>query len=138
MLFAVHEDERITQANKVYEPDGYDKQLLDLGYKFVMKDTMALPSPEQWHVRNGSLKERPQMFIVVSRTIIKAGGVDAAILRGCPIGATFAVMADSFVIDSGTLDDPDLEVPSLVPCKMQVIIDRWPYQTFKLDIEATA
>lgn len=138
MLFVIPDDDgRITQANKVFEHEGYDKQLHDMNYKFITADTSQIPAPEHWFVKSGKLKERPEMFIVVSKTIIKAGGVDAAVLRGCPIGATFSVMTDGMVLDSGTLDDPDLEIPSLVPCRMTVLIDRWPYKTFKLDIEAT-
>lgn len=140
MLYVIHNEAgEITQANKLYaDPDGYDERLRDLGHSFLKHETRGFPHPDHDHVRDGQIRDRPAMFVVVDKTIIKAGGVDAAVLRGCPIGATFAVVTGGHVIDSGTIDEPDMEVPSLVPCKMTVIIDRWPYKTLKIDIEATA
>jgi hypothetical protein len=139
MLYVIHNEAgEITQANKVYaDPAGYDDRLRQLGHRFVRVEQSSLPHPEHWHIRGGDLRERPEMFVVVSKTVIRAGGQDSAILYGCPIGATFAVMTGGHVIDSGTIEgDPDLEVPSLVPCRMTVVLDRWPFKTCKIDIEA--
>jgi hypothetical protein len=141
MLYVIHDGEgRIRQASKVYaDPAGYDERLRDLGYTFIKAATAtSLPPPEHWHVRNGKVRERPRMFIVVDKTIIKADGQDAAVLRGCPIQGTFSVMTGGLVIDSGTIDDAVLEVPSLVPCRMTVILDRWPFKPFTVDVEAVA
>ena len=137
----------IVQANKVYidEPEHkkYEDQIRDLGQKFVKDKKAVVPrSTEKWYVRSGRHRSRPDMFIVVSSHVVKAGGVDAAVLRGCPIGATWALLladvSNAPPLDSGVVDDPDMEFPFDTPGRYAVIFDRWPYKTLKINLEALA
>jgi hypothetical protein len=138
MLYVIHNEAgEITQANKVFaDPAGYDDRLRDLGHTFIKKNISSLLSPDHWHARGKRLRERPVMFIIVDKTTIKAGGVDSAVLRGCPIGGTYQVSTSGITVHSGLLDESEMEIFIPVPCIYRVTIDKWPLKTFTADIEA--
>jgi hypothetical protein len=147
MLYAIHnENGEIIQANKIWHATDADKKYEDgirgLGQKFVKKKSEFVLHPDQWWVKGKKIKSRPSMFITVSSTIVRAGGVDAAVLRGCPMGATWALMIADLngapPVISGVVDDPDMEFPFDHPGRYCVIFDLWPFQTCKIDLEAMA
>ena len=140
MLFAVHnEDGQIIQANKVYDPEGYDKLLDDSGLKYVAVQSEGILSPENWFVNVSAkeLTERPTMPIEVNKTRIKAGGDDSALLTGIPANAQVVIYAVGAELHRlAKLDATELEIAIPVPCAYTVAIDLWPYKTFRIDIEA--
>lgn len=140
MLYALYTpDGKIHQANKVYDPSpGYDKLLNDEGYKFVKADAPGLLPPEQWYVdvKAEELCERPVMSIEISKTVIKAGDDDSALLTGIPKGAKFEVATGGSLVWSGVMDGAEeLEVSMPVPCKFVVVINLWPFRSFNAEIE---
>lgn len=141
MLFALYnEDGSIHQANKVYEPEGYDKLLLDRGHTFVAANFPGPVSPEHWfvNVKAQEICERPPMQVEVSKTRIRCGNSDFALLKNCPLGATFTISTGGVAVHSGLLDGTDLELYIPVPCVYRVVLDLWPYKTFTVEIEAVA
>lgn len=139
MFFAVHNEEgRITQGNKVYDPEGYEDLLREHNYKFVAANVPGLLLPDDWYVTSKELHQRPTMPIEVSKTTIRVGVNDSALFTNCPAKATFTVRASGAVIYSGTLDATVLEISIPVPCVYEVELNLWPYRTFTQRIEAVA
>lgn len=140
MLFVVHDDDgRINQCSKVYDPTGYGDRLTEAGHKWVSKpDAPALLPPEQWYVPSGVLTQRPIMPVIVSKTAVKAGGSDSAVLTGAPVNSAFGVSVGGVLVWSGTLPDGELELSVPTPGVYRVQFDLWPYQSFAVDIEAIA
>jgi hypothetical protein len=140
MLFAIHDESgRINQANKVYEPEGYDKLLDDLGHKYVSAQSTGLLPPEHWFVDVSAkeLIERPIMNVQVSKTQIKAGDKDSALLTGIPKQSkVFIYAAGTELYKMDPFDAEELELSIPVPCTYTVVIDLWPYKTFRTVIEA--
>jgi len=139
-VFAIYEPTgQITQANKVYDPDGYDKLLDDQGHSYLALQSNTLPSFEHWYVDVGAneLAERPLMPVEVSKSAIKAGADDTALITGIPKNAKVTIFAAGAVLH--TLDPVDaieLEIAIPVPCVYSVRIELWPYRECKLNIEA--
>ena len=142
MFYGIYDETgKILQGNKIYFPeDQYEKAVNDLGQKFVKRKNTEMLSPDEYWVKAGRFSKRPTMFVTVSSRIVKAGGVDAAVLRGCPVGAKWALMLldlkEAPAIAHGVVDDPDMEFPFDTPGRYAVVFDRWPYRTLKIDIEA--
>lgn len=137
MFYAIHnEDGRITQANKVFDPSGYDHLLNDLGLSYAKRDCGHILPPDLWFVVNSQLRERPIMPVTVSATAIRAGGNDAVVLRGCPRGCRYQVSTGGVTPWAGTLDGEELEIAMDVPCLFRITLDLWPFRTFAVDIEA--
>ena len=137
-LFAVHDETgALTQANKVYAPEGYGKLLDDAGLSYVAVETSTLPSFKDCYVRNKELTERPDMPIQINKTIVKAGSNDSALITAIPTEASVQVMAAGSVLHSfAKLDADQLEISIPVPCAYTVTINLWPYKTWQTTIEA--
>jgi len=140
MLFAVHSDDgQIVQANKVYNPEGYDRLLDQHGLNYVAVQTEGILSPEEWFVNVGTkeIAERPALPIQISKTMIKAGGADSALLTQIPAQARVVVYAAGAELHRlAKLDATELEISIPVPCRYTVVIDLWPYKTSRFEIEA--
>lgn len=140
-LFAVYNpDGSISQANKVYNPEGYDRLLSDRGLAFVA-DAKAehLGSHDHWMVDTNAkvLVERPLMPIVYQSTV-KAGST--AVVSNIPKGAALDIHAAGSVIHSvPSMPGRDLDfITDPAPCLWTVIIRLWPYKDCVLKIEAVA
>lgn len=139
MLFLIpNEDGRITQANKVYDPTGYDRRLDEAGVNYVKVDHPGVLSPDEWMISDGAPTERPAMTIAINKTAIKAGDNDAAILTGAPKDVAFSVSVQGSEVWSGTLPDGELELSVPTPGIYQITFNKWPYQDFNATIEAVA
>lgn len=141
-LFAIYDKDsgNITQANKVYNPEGYDKLLDDRGLTYI-KDTQAehLCSFDHWmvDVSAQTLRERQTMTAIAAAPTIKAG--TNALITGIPKGASVSIMGAGAVIYSiPSLDGDELEFPMPVPCKYQAVLTLWPWKDCVIDIEAVA
>lgn len=143
-LYAIYNpDGSISQANKVYDPDGlgYDKQLLDRGLSFIKDKTAEhLCSHDHWMVDTsvGALKERPVMPVTVQATTIKAGA--AAVLLNIPKGAAVSIIAAGSLIHTvAALPGDELEFNTeAVPCSYSVVLRLWPFKDCTINIEAVA
>ena len=145
MLYALHDDDgQIHQANKLYEGrKGHRKyrgMLRNLGHRFVVADAPGLLPPELWYVdvKGQELCKRPPMAIDVSKTRIKCGTKDSALLTNCPARARFTIHTSGVEIHAGELDATELELFIPVPCVYRVRIECFPYKAFSVDIEAAA
>lgn len=139
MLFLIPDgDGRITQANKVYDPEGYDKRLDDAGVKYVKVDHPGVLSPDEWMVSGGEPTERPRMTVSVVKVCIRAGDNDAAVITGAPKDVAFAVSVGGSPVWDGTLPDGELELSVPTPGLYQVSFKKWPYRDFNVTIEAVA
>lgn len=141
MLYVVHDESgAIEQANKLYSFDekDYDSRLHDDGQKFIKVEKMStLPDPDHYHVFRRRLRDRPVMPIKIDKTIIKAGGSDAAVITGIPRKAKIMVFAaNELIFNLKDLDE--LEVPIPVPCIYFIRIQNYPYKDFTVSIEARA
>jgi hypothetical protein len=138
-LFAVHDAAgMLTQANKVYDPAGYDKLLDEAGLTYVAVDTSALPSFQDWYVNVSAkeLVERPSMSVEVNKTTIKAGA-DSALITGIPREASVKIHAVGQVLHAfDKLDADQIEISIPVPCSYTVTVELWPFKTWKTTIEA--
>jgi hypothetical protein len=139
-LFAVHDATgMLTQANKVYDPEGYDKLLDDAGLTYVAVDTNTLPSFKDWYVNVSAkeLIERPVMPIEIDKTVIKAGGIDSALITSIPKNAKVVVAAVNTVLHTiDPLDATELEIAIPVRCVYRVTISLWPFKDQTISIEA--
>jgi hypothetical protein len=139
-LFAVHDATgMLTQANKVYDPEGYDKLLDDAGLTYVAVDTNTLPSFKDWYVNVSAkeLIERPVMPIEINKTVIKAGGIDSALITGIPKNAKVVVAAVNTVLHTiDPLDATELEIAIPVRCVYRITISLWPFKDQTISIEA--
>jgi len=137
-VFAIYEPTgQITQANKVYDPKGYDKLLDEQGHAFLALQSNTLPSFEQWYVDVGAreLAARPSMSVEISKSAVKAGADDTAVISGIPKQAKVTIVAAGAVLH--TLDPIDaLEIAIPVPCVYSITISLWPYRDCQLTVEA--
>lgn len=135
-LFVVHDETgQITQANKVFSPEGYDRLLDDRGLSYVAVPQSGLIRPGHFYVDAKQVKDRPDMPITVGRRTIKAGGKDSTVISGIPRAAKIAIYAVGRLLHEAT-DTDQLEIAIPVPCTYTVKIDLWPYKTWAADIEA--
>lgn len=128
---------RITQSNKVYQPEGYDGQLQELGHEFVAIENPGYLNPDRFLIADGEPMARSEMPITVSKRQIKAGGSDKAVFRGVPIGAKASVSTGGMLIGSDVIPSGEFDLPIPVPCIYRVTITLWPFLDFVADIEAT-
>lgn len=143
MFYGIYESDdtatpgRFTQGNKHYDPDDrYEDQIHALGQKFIKRDIPGLLSPDEWYAMNNEAVKRQPMNISVSKTTIKAGVNDAAVIVGAPKEVSFNVFVGDSLVWNGTLPDGELELSVPVPGIYRVVLDKWPYRQFKIDIEA--
>ena len=128
---------RITQSNKLYNPEGYEASIRELGHNFVAHAGDAPNNIERFFIQSAVLTERPIMPITISKTEIQAGGSDAAVFLGIPKNAKITVTTSSMTIFSQAIPDTEFEVSIPVPCLYQITIDLWPFKTFATTIKAT-
>lgn len=131
------------QANKVYEPDGYDRRLDEAGVSYIKVNRPGVLSPDEWmcSTRKGSIvpvHRRPTMKVSVDKMAFKAGGNDAVVLIGAPKDVAFSVTVQGSAVWTGTLPDGELELSVPVPGLYHVRLTRWPYRDFEVTIEAIA
>jgi hypothetical protein len=139
MLFLIpNQDGRIVQANKVYDPEGYDRRLDEAGVKYVKVNHPGVLSPDEWMVSDGAPAERPPMRVTVDKVRIRAGDNDAAVLVGAPNDVAFSVVVQGNEVWSGTLPDGELELSVPTPGIYQVSLKKWPFRDFGITIEAVA
>lgn len=142
MLFLVPDETgRIMQANKVYDPDGYDRRLDDAGVSYVKVDHPGILAPDQWMCSTRKdpivpVHKRPPMRVSVDKVVVKAGDNDAAVLTGAPKDVAFSVSVQGSEVWSGTLPDGELELSVPTPGIYQIVLTKWPYQDFGVTIEA--
>ena len=129
---------RITQSNKVFSPEGYDKLLLDQGLKFITLDQPGYVNPDNFYVnvKDKVVIPRPIMPIQISRTTIRAGGQDAAVFQGVPLNALATVTTAGMQIGGASIPSGEFDLPIPVPCVYTISITKWPYKTFTVNIEA--
>lgn len=143
-LYAIYNpDGSISQANKVYDPDGlnYDKLLNDRSLKFV-KDSQAEHLCSHYHwmvdVTAQQIKERPVISAFPYAKTVKAG--TSAIVCGIPKGAAVSVQAAGSVVYSvPSIAGDELElITEPVPCTYTFVIRLWPFKDCAVNIEAVA
>lgn len=139
MFFAIpNEEGRIVQANKVYDPTGYEDLLREHGHAFVTANVPGVLPPEDWFVMTKELRERPTMPVEVNKTVIKCGDADAAVFTNCFRGSTLNVTTGGTTVYNIKMDSTNVEISIPVPCVYQVTFDLWPFRTFTARIEAVA
>ncbi|MEY9358940.1 hypothetical protein ABH994_001661 [Bradyrhizobium yuanmingense] len=139
-VFAIYEPTgQITQANKVYDPFGYDELLDDQGHAYLALQSNTLPSFDHWYVDVGAkeLATRPAMPVEISKSAVKAGADDTALITGIPNNAKVTIVAAGAVLHSlDPIDASELEIAIPVPCVYSITISLWPYKDCKLTVEA--
>lgn len=145
MIYAVHdEDGKVTNIQKTWIADhehlAYSYQMQELGHTFVTEDRADLVSPDHWmvDVKGGHLSERPEMQVEINKTTFKVGESDSVVLKNIPLNFNYRIMAASAEIWSGSNDGTELELHSPVPCKWLIVIDKWPYKSWSVEVEAIA
>nr|DAH82766.1 MAG TPA: hypothetical protein [Caudoviricetes sp.] len=140
MLYSVHDDDgRIIMSNQVFDAEGYDKRLLDHGYKkFVADMHPGLRSHDHWFVQNKGHVKRPKMWVMVDKICIKAGGNDAAVFRGITKGVRLNIFGAGTLLHDLVMDDAELQLHIPVPCTYRVTFEKWPYRSKLFEIEAVA
>lgn len=127
-------------VNKVYDHEGYDKQLRDFGYKTFAKipNASALLSPDHWHMIKDEVLERPTMNLAINKVVVKAGDNDAIVITGAPKEAAVAISVSGTSVWNATLPDGELEFSAPVPGKYRISLKCWPYKDMYVEVEAVA
>lgn len=141
MLFILPDDEgRIRQANKVNtDVHAYEERLKETNERYFKFKHHSLISDERWMIVNDSehpLRRRPRMAVHVDKHVIKAGGVDCAVITGAPKETEFTIISVGEHIQSGVLPDGELELGIPCPITYDVTLRKWPWQDFKFQIQA--
>lgn len=139
-VFNLYDDEgKLTQSNKLYDPTGYADRLNELSLKHVPSNHARPLQLDRWHVKNGELTQRGVMPIVISRTVIKAGDRDFAVLSGVPKGAMITITCGRFMIMNRQSVPPgQIEISIPVPCTYHVTVECMPFRPFVATITAIA
>lgn len=139
MRFTIYDETgRLTQSNKVYSPEGYDKHLHELGHKFVAEEATAPRNLVTHHFHQGEIKERPLMAVSVSKAELKAGTGDAAVFRGIPPGTRVTIETGGMRILDELVPSTEMEISIPIPCIYKVTLHKWPHQDFVLELKALA
>lgn len=138
--FHIHdEDGRITQSNKVFDAEGYDKVLNDLGWKFVQENSPHHADIGRDFIWKGRREQCPKMPISINKTSLRVGENDAVKIRGIPKGAriTVTLRGVSQPIWDAPLPDgwADLSVPA--PGAYVVSITKYPYREWKCVVSSS-
>lgn len=140
MLFLVHDDDgRITQANKVYSPDGYADQLRDLGLKHVVLQRDGIIPIDDFFIQAGAVSPRPVMKLRLIKDRIATGDNDAAYIRGIPHGARFTIVVDgheSVPLLDDIINDTVMEFSAPAPGTYKITFEKFPYLARTLKITA--
>lgn len=142
-MYAVYDENgRITQANRVYDQPNYGRLLSDHAMPYAFNEQLGIVSDEHWYVGGmEELRERPLLpDISISKTIVKAGGVDVCVVRNVPPHAhvTITMNDGTMLWPRVLLDAREFEVPVYTPCTLIVTIDLWPYQDYRFTVEGVA
>ena len=134
--FSIHDDDgRITQSNTVYDHKGYDKILQDHGYKQFVQVKENTPHNHDHHfVIGGQVSNRPPMPITLSKTTVKAGGADHAVITGIIPGSKLTIITGGIKLFNEAITDAQIEINIPVPCIYQLIFEKWPYKDFSCQI----
>lgn len=140
MLYLIHDDSgKISQANKVYHPEGYDSQLNELGMKFVKLNINGLLSSEDFYIHGGDVARRPEMQINRNKTVIQAGTNDAAVFSGIDVGTRVVVTIDGYESTSlfeATVDDGILEFSAPSAGSYTITFEKFPFITKTMKVVA--
>lgn len=137
------EEGRITQANKVYShTEKYEENLKAHDIDYVKLEHHSLISTDKWMVNkdknfDGLVRRRPMMPVSYDKLVIKAGGVDSAIIRTPKKVACNIRGAQSEIWDF-MLDDGELELAIPLPMIYTVRLQKWPYIDRVLNVEGVA
>lgn len=143
MLYLVHDEVgRITQASKVYSHvKETEEQFRDLNIPFVMLEHPHLLSTDRWMIdmdTNGPtwVTDRPVMQVKVSKTIVKAGGVDTTVITGAPPHTEYEVQGAGGILFKGDLPNGEIEIG--IPCVVvySLLLRKWPWQDCVIQIQA--
>lgn len=147
MHFAIHNKDsgEITQAIRTYvgakETKEYEQRVKDMGYDFIKDGRDGLVTPEIAYVHTGkkAIVARPPMPIVISKTTVRAGSYDAAILNGIPKQARLTIEgAGATIHDFNPFGEDQLELYIPVPMTYTITCILFPYRHFVARIEAIA
>lgn len=136
MLFGIHDEEgRITQSNKVFDPEGYDDLLREHGHQFATRETNTVLSPDDWFIQSREWKERPIMRVALRSSVVKAG--DVVRFSNIPSGTIFTIFgAGTLLVTNEPVSGRTLEFPMPVPCEYTVTFSRFPYRDAVFKVEA--
>lgn len=137
MLYLIHDDDgRITQSNKVFSPEGYDKQLHDAGVRFVKHDLKEVLPLDSHYVAGGELIPRGRMILRLNKRRFKADGIDASVIRGLPVPCDVTISVGEAVVDRQTATERELELSSTTPGVFKVLVEKFPYLPWTAEFEA--
>lgn len=137
MLFLVHEDDgRITQSNKHYNPEGYDKVLADHGHKFVKVDSPRILPPDEHYIHAGTVRPRQAMPITVEG--IMRAGKSGVTFSGVPKPCQMTISVDGAQVHAETIVDGQAYLEAPVPGIYQVRLDAFPWLPWTADVECVA
>jgi hypothetical protein len=135
MLFLVHDERgQITQSNKHYDHEGYDKVLADAGLKFIAIDSPKVLMPDDYYVKNGALRERQRMPVRIDRQIMKANKTGVT-LSNVPKPCRMTVSVGDLAVHTETIVDGAAYLESPVPGTYKILLDAWPYLPWTIQIE---
>lgn len=129
----------ITQMNRVFDRKGYPDCLHDNAVSFLEVENLKGLDAETHHVEGTQVKERPQIYAVMTKRQIKANNVDAAIISPLPKTSKVTIFRNGIVMPGCAdlpLNDTSMEVTATQPGRYRVEVDAWPYQRADFEIEA--
>jgi len=133
------EEGRITQSNKVYDSEGYDKVLHDLGWKFVQENNPHHATIGRDFIHKGRREQCPKMRVSIDKTSFRVGEGDAVKIRGVPNGARITVTPRGMLqpIWDATLSAgwADLSVPA--PGAYLISITKHPFREWQCVVSAS-
>lgn len=139
MLFTVFDDSgMITQSNQVYDQKNYGDLLDKHDYRFLRLDRTDVLSPTRFFVENAcSLRRRPPMAVRCSRTELKAGDHDAIVFSNLPEKCRMTIRMQGHLIQCCDLSAHRIEVGAAVPGRYSVEFEKFPFQTWSIEIMAS-
>lgn len=133
------EEGRILQSNKVFDDEGYDKVLNDLGWKFVQENSPHHAQIGEDYIRKGCREKCPPMLTRVNKTSFRVGEADAVKFRGIPKGARITVTPRGVFqpLWDAVLPDgwADLSVPA--PGAYLISITKHPFREWQCVVSAS-
>jgi hypothetical protein len=139
VLYIVHDKEgRIEQANKHYDPEGYDKVLHDYGFdNFIKVNVNSVVSPDEFFVQQDQLTLRQSMPIVADRPNMVANK-QGITFEGVPKGSLVIVSVSNMELYRDTINDGQAYLESPIPGIFRITFECWPWLTWVMDVECVA
>jgi hypothetical protein len=135
LLYLVHDDDgRITQSNKHYDHEGYDKVLADGGLKFITINTPKVLMPDEYYVNEGVLRGRQPMAIRIDQQTMKAGKTGVT-LSNVPNPCRMTVSVGDLAVHNENVTDGSAYLESPVPGIYKISLDAWPYLPWTIEVE---